>query len=399
MHDLYLDRSAGSDRSWPEIDAALLEEKRGPVPAFPIELLPEPWRGWVAETARAAGAPADYVAQSVLGGVAGLCAGASVCILPAWSEPLVLRLAVVGGPASGKSSALAPMHAMLAAIVADEPDVPAVPALVWQDESADWLCDGVAEAPEAWGEVCPPSILGTLRPDEVQRALQASGPGLAARFLYAWPELPPYCPLGERKTPDDEWALNMLRRLHRTIRALGAPLVLGFDEQGLEAFDRFLARLHAQRCAAEGPEAAWLGKGGGTAARLAGVLAVMAWSGASGPAAPGPIGCEAVEAAVGLWEGYFDPHARALFDRAVPTGTDQRVRRVARWLKRSRRTEVSREDIRRDALAQSVTAIETDVVLYRLEEIGVLHRVDIGSSPRGGPRARRWLVNPALSAA
>ena len=106
-----------------------------------------------------------------------------------------------------------------------------------------------------------------------------------------------------------------------------------------------------------------------------------------------------MEAAVGLWEGYFDPHARALFDRAVPTGTDQRVRRVARWLKRSRRTEVSREDIRRDALAQSVTAIETDVVLYRLEEVGVLRRVDIGYSPRGGPRARRWLVNPALSAA
>ena len=397
MHERYLDRSAGSD--WPEIDAALLEEKRGPVPAFPTELLPEPWRGWVAETARAAGAPTDYVAQSVLGGVAGLCAGASVRIMRAWSEPLVLRQALVGGPASGKSPALAPMRAMLAAIVADEPGVPAVPALVWQDESADWLCDVVADAPEAWGDACPPSILGTLRPDEVQQALQASGPGLAARFLYAWPELPPYCPLAERKPPDDEQALNMLRRLHRTIRALGAPLVLGFDAQGLEAFDRFLARLHAQRCTADGPEAAWLGKGGGTAARLAGVLAVMAWSGASGPAAPGPIGREAVEAAVGLWEGYFDPHARALFDRAVPTGTDQRVRRVARWLKRSRRTEVSREDIRRDALAQSVTAVETDVVLYRLEEVGVLHRVDIGSSPRGGPRARRWLVNPALSAA
>jgi hypothetical protein len=399
MHELYLDRSAGSARSWPEIDAALLEEKRGPVPAFPIGLLPQPWRGWIVETARGAGAPADYVAQSVLGGVAGLCAGASVRIMSTWSEPLVLRLAVVGGPASGKSPALAPMHAMLAAIAADEPDVPAVPALVWQDESEDWLRDDVAKAPEGWGEACPPSILGTLRPDEVPQALQASGPGLAARFLYAWPELPPYCPLGERPAPDDEQALKMLRRLHRTIRTLGAPLVLGVDEQGLEAFDRFLARLHAQRCTAEGPEAAWLGKGAGTTARLAGVLEVMAWSGASGAAAPGPIGRDAVEAAVGLWEDYFDPHARALFDRAVPTGTEQRVRRVARWLKRSRRTEVSREDIRRDALAQSVTAIETDVVLYRLEEVGVLRRVDVESSPRGGPRARRWLVNPALSAA
>ncbi|MGZ5904494.1 MAG: hypothetical protein ACXWKQ_04030 [Reyranella sp.] len=72
---------------------------------------------------------------------------------------------------------------------------------------------------------------------------------------------------------------------------------------------------------------------------------------------------------------------------------------MARWLKHGRRTEVSREDIRRDALAQSVTAVETDVVLCRLEEVGVLRRIDGESSPRGGPRARRWQVNPALAAA
>jgi len=101
-------RNEGSDRSWPEIDASLLEDKRGPVPAFPIDLLPQPWRGWVAETARAAGAPADYVAQSVLATVAGLCGGASVRVTPAWSEPLVLRQALVGGPASGKSPGARP---------------------------------------------------------------------------------------------------------------------------------------------------------------------------------------------------------------------------------------------------------------------------------------------------
>ena len=139
--------------------------------------------------------------------------------------------------------------------------------------------------------------------------------------------------------------------------------------------------------------------GAGTAARLAGVLALLTWSGAGGSAVPGPIGRESVEAAVGLWEGYFRPHAKALFDRAVPTGLEQRVRRTARWLKHGRQTEVSREDIRRDALAQSVTAVETDVVLYRLEEVGILRLIDSGSSPRGGPRARRWQVNPALAAA
>ncbi|MGZ5904495.1 MAG: DUF3987 domain-containing protein [Reyranella sp.] len=279
-------RTRESDRSWPELDAGLLEDKRGPVPAFPIDLLPQPWCGWIAETARAAGAPADYVAQSVLATVAGLCAGASVRITPAWSEPLVLRQALVGGPASGKSPALAPMRAMLATIEADGPDEPAKAALQWHDESAHWLRAGGVQALEAWGETCPPSVLGTLTPDDMQQALQDGGAGLAGRFLYAWPELPPYCPQGERKTPDDEHVLAMLRRLHRTARKLNAPLVLCFDEQGQKALDRFLARLHAQRPKAEGPEAAWLGKGAGTAARLAGVLALLSWSGAGGSAVP-----------------------------------------------------------------------------------------------------------------
>src|SRR5258708_31164841 len=369
-------RNEGSDRSWPEIDAGLLEDRRGPVPAFPIDLLPQPWRGWVAETARAAGAPADYVAQSVLATVAGLCGGASVRVTPAWSEPLVLRQALVGGPASGKSPALAPMRAMLATIEADAPDALTKAALQWHDECAHWLGGGGVQALEAWGETCPPSILGTLTPDEVQQALQDGGTGLAARFLYAWPELPPYCPLGERKTPDDENVLKMLRRLHRTARTLNTPLVLCFDEQGLKALDRFLARLHAQRPRAEGPEAHWLGKRAGTAARLAGLRALLTWAGARGSAVPGPIGREPVEAAVDLWEGYFRPHAQALFDRAVPTGLEQRVRRTARWLKHGRQTEVSREDIRRDALAQSVTAVETDVVLYPLAEVGLLPLTD-----------------------
>jgi hypothetical protein len=37
-------------------------------------------------------------------------------------------------------------------------------------------------------------------------------------------------------------------------------------------------------------------------------------------------------------------------------------------------------------------------VLFRLEEVGILRLID-RSSPRGGPRARRWQVNPALPTA
>ena len=114
----------------------------------------------------------------------------------------------------------------------------------------------------------------------------------------------------------------MLRRIGRLARTPDDPLVLSFDQRGVEAFDGFLAGLHADRRRTEGLEAAWLGKGWSTVARLAGALELLAWSGTDAPGLPGHIGREQVEAAAALWTGYFRPHARAVFDRAAPSDFD-----------------------------------------------------------------------------
>src|SRR5215470_1293676 len=88
---------ADTTPTWSEVDLALVEDGRRAVPLFPLDLLPQPWRSWVSETARSAGAPVDYVAQSLLGAVAGLCgAGVLVRVTPGWSEPLVLWQILVG---------------------------------------------------------------------------------------------------------------------------------------------------------------------------------------------------------------------------------------------------------------------------------------------------------------
>src|SRR3982074_2454568 len=74
---------------WPEIDAALFDDGRGAAAASPLELLPQRWRGWVADTATGAGAPGAYVAQALLAAVAGLSgAGVVVRLAPAWTEAL-----------------------------------------------------------------------------------------------------------------------------------------------------------------------------------------------------------------------------------------------------------------------------------------------------------------------
>jgi len=107
-------RLGSSSDDWKEPDRSILDVRRGPVPAVPLALVPQPWRDWIADTEKATGAPADYVLQSVLASVAAMCgAGVAVRVTPAWDEPMVLWQAVVGEPSTGKSVALAPMRRLL----------------------------------------------------------------------------------------------------------------------------------------------------------------------------------------------------------------------------------------------------------------------------------------------
>src|SRR4030081_1233328 len=94
--------SAGSHveyHYWQDIHETPVPGGGGGGPECPGPRLPQPWRDWVVDTARSAGAPADYVAQAVLGAVAGVCgAGVLARVTPSWSEPLVVWQAVVGRP-------------------------------------------------------------------------------------------------------------------------------------------------------------------------------------------------------------------------------------------------------------------------------------------------------------
>ena len=107
----------------------------------------------------------------------------------------------------------------------------------------------------------------------------------------------------------------------------------------------------------------------------------------------------AVQDAAGLWSDYFRPHARAVISRAGRSIGDRQARRVARWLASTGVNEVSREDIRRDALAQAVTATEADKIIDNLVQANVLRLLRGPTGPQGGRPANRWLVNPALRSA
>jgi hypothetical protein len=421
--------SVAANQGWPEVDCALVEDGRRAVPLFPLELLPLPWRSWVSETARSAGAPVDYVAQSLLGVVAGLCgAGALVRITPGWSEPLVLWQVLVGRASSGKSPALASMRALVGMlereqkggegeapprIVVTGPELEALAEAVatnprgvvlWRDEPTAWLADlgpawleswrGAPSTPE--GASLPVSVLGTMRPEHLMAAVSKADAAIVARFLYAWPDPPPYCALSERRHANNDVALDLLRRVRRVARTPVNPLILPLDAEATKAFDSFLARLHRDLGHAEGLEADWMGKGSGTVARLAGILELLAWSGSDSGALPTHVGASAVQAAIELWHDYFRLHAAFVFERGGPDDLLRQARRVVHWLKVNHRGEVSREDIRCHALYRAVNARRADLVIARLDAGNVLRLVRPQGPRQPGRPAERWQVNPAL---
>ena len=302
-------RPAPPPGDWSDLDTSLLEEARNAVPEFPLEQLPPVWRRWVGDTAQAVGAPVDYVAQGLFAAVAALCgAGVEVRVTQAWTEPLVLWLALVGSPSSGKSPALAAVRDKLGDIesglrAGDEDrrsrhaarleearivgerwrdecqtankagrPVPQRPAeagfdqpfvasqivvadatmealadvvsgnprgvILWRDELTAWLANlgrysgGTDRAHwlEAWAAAgitvnrrsrsqplhlprFPVSVVGSIQPDRLAEVFEGSDDGMAARFLYAWPELPAYTSLMDRRTARDDEALAMLRAI------------------------------------------------------------------------------------------------------------------------------------------------------------------------------------------
>ena len=186
---------------WPEIDGSLLEgdpsqARRLPVPAFPLALLGEPWRDWVSDAARSAGAPVDYVAQALLASVAGL-SGRRVMVIPTpgWQEPLRLWLAAVGAPSTGKSPALASVSRLLWTLENDETSDGTRPPrqiVLRDDGSFERIAGALVRDPRGmvlWrdgpaGCLAPlgrghtlrhlehlaPSILGTIEPDDLGKS-------------------------------------------------------------------------------------------------------------------------------------------------------------------------------------------------------------------------------------
>ena len=93
--------------SWDEPDWTLLDDRRGELPDFPLEVLPASLRGWLLRTARGAGVTPGHVAVPFLGIASSLIGTARrVRASRSWSEPLTMWVAIIGFSGTGKTPGL-----------------------------------------------------------------------------------------------------------------------------------------------------------------------------------------------------------------------------------------------------------------------------------------------------
>jgi hypothetical protein len=242
-------------------------------------------------------------------------------------------------------------------------------------------------------------IAGGMQPDKLVKSFEGDHDGMYARVLFAWPA-EPGCPVLSNDAleiePDIQNAIGRVDKLAE-LTAEGALVIrnISLNAEAWSEFAQFLQFAHQGKDAFEGREREWWAKMTAHVLRLAGTLTYLPWA-IEGGTEPAGIGKDTMLSAITLVRDYFWPHARACLRQIGLSERHTNARRVLRWLKANHKTEVSREDVRRDALAQRLDANETTELLTRLCNSGWLREKISPSGPQGGKPPRRWLVNPHL---
>ena len=244
-------------------------------------------------------------------------------------------------------------------------------------------------------------VVGGMQPDKLAKSFDGAADGMYARVCFAWPSEPPYRVLTNEVAEIEPEVINAFTRIidipaeddDGTFVARYVPLSNEARKDVLEEFRQFV---HAGKNSLDGREREWWAKMPAHAVRLAGTLAYLDWSMRGGDE-PKEIEGDFMRAAVRLVHDYFWPHSRAALRQIGLNERHANARRVLRWIKASkRRTEISREEFRRDALGQRLDAGETQDLIDGLVKSGWLREVTKSAGPLGGRLARRWLVNPML---
>ena len=483
--------------SWDFPDLSLLDDRRGELPPFPLDVLSATWQDWATNAAHGAGTTVNHVLVPLLSISSSLIGTARrVKASTSWTQPLTSWTAIVGYSGAGKTPGLEVSQRALARIERNRehlvgelrraheskierakaasnrwkaevqkaveegrkgPDMPAdaevpepfeAPRLFVSNVTIEKLAKQLLARPqgmlyigdelaglflnlsrysggsdrEFWLEAWngnphrverlsrPPvdvehllvGITGGFQPDKLSRSFEGDADGMPARFLFAWPMEAPYRPLTDTVQEIEPEFENALTKLIDLAEFEEGKLVIRYvslTRDAVAVLEEFRQLVHRKKDGLDGREREWWVKAPAHVLRLAGTLTYLDWAmELVGTPVPTTIEARFVDAAVRLVTEYFWPHARAAIRQIGLTEGHTKARKVLRWLRADRRDEVSIEDVRREALQQTLNAEATAKLIETLVQAGWLGKAPI---ERRGPgrHAHRWAVNPLLWAA
>lgn len=249
------------------------------------------------------------------------------------------------------------------------------------------------------------SVLGGVQPAALAPMLAGEADGFAARFLYAYPNPVRGFTLDGPDVDRDgaEAALAKLRRLALVDdgEGTGRPFICNLEADAAAVFMGWWRGKEAEAHESTGLWGEWLGKQKGGAARLALILEHLWWCVSDdGEGFPRTVGARAMNAAIGLIEGWAGPMAKRAFGASAASAEESDTAALARWLRRQRISAFNAKDARRSADGPGgrlANAAAMAAACRGLEDAGLIRRT--GGRAGDGPGRTRldYAVNPALA--
>ncbi len=417
---------------------------------FPLEALPPVIKEFVAAVAEAIGCDHSLVALPALAVCAG-CIGNSrtIGLKNNWGEPAILWAATIGKSGTCKSPAFAaavdPLYEIQAAdpnkicLVTADSTVEGMALLLAanpkgielaRDELDAWFTalsgryragkSGATDRPH-WLEFhragtvridrktsepltirrAAVSVIGTIQPSVLARAFDqdATGAGLAARFLLAFPA--PTKRVWRDADVEDhvqaEYA-ELLRRLiyqlHLSDEERRIPVRLQLDEKAKARWVDWFNEWGEHQHTAEGEYAAALAKLEGYAACLALIHHVVA-NAAQREYGPAPISTSSLNAGITLAEWFAD-EARRVYSTLRETDEERGRRDLVEWIQ-AHGGKVTVRQLQTSNSAKWPSSDSAEVALDDLAQhgLGTWHAVE--TPPHGGHRQRYFVLNEKRS--
>ena len=242
-------------------------------------------------------------------------------------------------------------------------------------------------------------IMGGIQPDRLATLiLSGDDDGLAARFLYLWPErVPPQRPKGQLPS-GAKGKLSKLFELKESRDEFGNRIPLRFDENAAPALQDYRKQIALAETETTGLYLSWLGKLPGMVVRLATIFEHLYWCGDNeeGPP-PESISETAVVAAIAFLDGYARPMVRRCFGEATLPQVDIDARALARWIMaHPDETTVNSRGLRRAGALSTKDAARYDAAISELESAGWLRSRPGRDGEAAGRKRKDWGTNPRL---